>query len=78
MMMIVPSSTCVRNCFRAALDDCSNDGEQPQAVSTLHGLSAQVRAALRGDAESAYLKILSSSLLLTESQSSTSSSSGRL
>lgn len=30
--------------LRAALEDCAADGEQPQALSTLHGLSAYVRA----------------------------------
>jgi hypothetical protein len=38
--------------LRAALDDCSNDGEQAQAVSTLHGLSAYVRDCLAGKVES--------------------------
>lgn len=48
-----PSSSVADLCpalLRAALDDCSNDGEQPQAVSTLHGLSAWVRACLEGGA----------------------------
>jgi hypothetical protein len=38
--------------LRAALDDCSNDGEQAQAVSTLHGLSAYARDCLAGKVES--------------------------
>ena len=32
--------------LHAALTDCSNEGEQPQALSTLHGLSAWVRQCL--------------------------------
>jgi hypothetical protein len=41
-----------RTLLRAALDDCSNDGEQAQAISTLHGLSAYVRDCLTGKVES--------------------------
>ena len=32
--------------LQAAITDCSNEGEQPQALSTLHGLSAWVRQCL--------------------------------
>lgn len=35
--------------LHAALTDCSNEGEQPQALSTLHGLSAWVRQCLDDD-----------------------------
>jgi hypothetical protein len=35
--------------LHSALTDCSNEGEQPQALSTLHGLSAWVRQCLDED-----------------------------
>jgi hypothetical protein len=41
--------------LHAALDDCSDEGEQPQALSTLHGLSAWVRQCLEGTASSTVL-----------------------
>jgi hypothetical protein len=41
--------------LHAALDDCSDEGEQPQSLSTLHGLSAWVRQCLEGTASSAVL-----------------------
>jgi hypothetical protein len=41
--------------LHAALDDCSDEGEQPQALSTLHGLSAWVRQCLEGSASSVVL-----------------------
>lgn len=48
------TDTC-RPLLRAALDDCSKDGEQPQAVSALHGLSVYVRSCLQGERQSAVL-----------------------
>jgi hypothetical protein len=57
----VEQSTLLDLCpplLRASLEDCSADGEQPQAVSTLHGLSAWVRACLQGESSSTALELL--------------------
>jgi len=44
--------------LRVALEDCSTEGEQPQAVSTLHGLSQWVCDCLDGKQESDTLPTL--------------------
>ena len=42
--------------LHSSIDDCSDEGEQPQAISTLHGLCAWVRQCLEGTATSLVLK----------------------
>lgn len=48
------TSTCLP-LLDAAIVDASADGEQPQAVSTLHGLSAWVAACFQGQSQSKVL-----------------------
>jgi hypothetical protein len=57
----VPLPTVTDLCpilLHAALDDCSGEGEQPQALSTLHGLCAWVRQCLEGTAQSPVIDTL--------------------
>ena len=56
-------STVISPLLQSALTDCSSVGEQPQAVSTLYGLSSYVQKCLNDEITSEYLQRLDSAAL---------------